>query len=210
MKKILLALPILLAASSVFAQKKGLQGTWFATAQLGYQQQKTGDLKSSNVTVLPVVGTFVTPSVAVGAGVGYIGIKAEASSKATAQSDLVVVQPLVRKYWNVSGGLFFIGQLAAPIITGKEKESGLQVSQYGLSAAGGFDYVIGKHLTAEFSYNLVNFSVTTLKPKTGDNTTITDLSIAHVANVDPFYNTALAGSHTGITTPLSFGFKFLF
>lgn len=194
-----------------FAQKnEGLKGTWFATSQFGYQQQKTGDAKSTNLTVLPIVGHFVTPSVAVGAGVGYINIKAETGSAKEANSQLYVIQPLVRKYWNVTGGLYFMGQLAAPIITGKEKESDLKISQFGLAASGGFDYVIGKHFTVEFSYNLANFSVTTLKPTTGEKTTITDFSLAHVANVDPFYNTALAGSVSGITTPLAFGFKFLF
>ncbi len=195
---------------SVLAQEKGLQGIWFVTSQVGYQQSKTGNVKNSNFTVLPIVGTFVKPTVAVGAAVGYVGVKAESGSTVNANTGLLVVQPLVRKYWNAAGGLYFFGQLAAPIITGKEKESELKVSQFGLAASGGLDMVLGKHFTVEFSYNLINFSTTTLTPKTGNKTTVTDISLAHVANVDMYYNTALAGSKPTLTTPLAFGFKFLF
>jgi hypothetical protein len=57
---------------------------------------------------------------------------------------------------------------------------------------------------------MANLTFTTITPKTGDKTTITDFSLAHVANVDPVYNAALGGSNPTLTTPLSFGFKFLF
>lgn len=196
--------------SFFFCPEKGLQGIWFATSQFGYQQTKSTASKGTNLMVLPIAGTFVSPTVAVGAGVGYINIKAENGAGTAANTDLFVVQPLARKYWNVSGGFFFFGQLAAPIITGKEKQSELKINQFGLAASGGFDYIIGKHFSVEFSYNLVNASYTTLKTKEGNKTTVTDFSVAHVANVDPYYNTALAGSVNSLTSPLSFGFKFLF
>lgn len=207
----IIALAFLAAVTlTATAQKKGLQGTWFVTSQVGYQQTKSGNEKSTNFMVLPIVGNFVAPTVAVGAAVGYTSIKSETGSVTNANTGLLVVEPLVRKYWNVAGGLYFIGQLAAPIVTGKEKQSNLKVSQFGLAASGGFDMVLGKHFTAEFSYNLINVSVTTLKPKTGDKTTITDFAVAHVANVESTYNTALGGSNPTLTTPLAFGFKFLF
>lgn len=210
MKRILVIALLVTLAFSANAQKKGLQGTWFATSQFGYQQTKTGNVKHTNFTVLPIVGNFVSPTVALGLAAGYAGVKSESGSGVTANTNLLVIQPLVRKYWNVAGGLYFIGQVAAPVITGKEKQSDLKVSQFGLSASGGFDMVLGKHFTVELSYNLANFSVTTLSPKTGDKTTVTDFSLAHVASVDPTYNAALGGSNPGLTTPLSFGFKFLF
>jgi opacity protein-like surface antigen len=160
--------------------------------------------------VLPIVGTFVTPSVAVGAGVGFINIKADSDAGTAAKTNLFVAQPLVRKYWNVAGSLYFFGQLAVPIITGKEKESELKVNQVGLSLSGGFDYFVTKNFSVEFSYDLANFTSTTLDPKTGDKTTVTNFGLAHVANVDPFYNTALAGSNPNLTSPVSVGFKFVF
>lgn len=206
MKKLLLAGA--LAIVGIFsAQDKGLQGTWFATAQIGYQQTKVGDAKSTNTTILPIVGTFVAPTTAVGIGVGNISVKNDDS-----KTNLLVIEPLVRKYWGVSGGLFFFGQLAAPIITGKIKDTDVKISQYGLAMSGGFDYVMTKHFTVEFSYNLANLSFTKIKNIGGpgvdyDNT---DFSVAHVATVDPVYIDALGGSWNNAVTPLSFGFKFLF
>lgn len=210
MKRIIFLAAFVSASFIADAQKQGLQGTWFATSQFGYQQTKSGTTTHTNFTILPILGTFVKPTVAIGAAIGYASVKAETGSVTNANSGLLVVEPLVRKYWNVAGTLYFFGQLAAPIISGKEKESELKVSQFGLAASGGFDMVLGKHFTVEFSYNLANFSVTTLTPKTGEKTTVTDFSLAHVANVDPAWNNALAGSNPTLTTPLSFGFKFLF
>ena len=212
MKKILLVTGIVLLSLTVNAQEKskGLQGAWFATSQIGYEQTKTGDAKSTNLSVLPIVGTFVAPSVAVGLGLGYVNIKSENGSSTTANTGLVVVEPLVRKYWNVAGSLFFFGQLAAPIINGKEKESDLKVSQIGLSMSSGFDFFVTKHFSVEFSYDLANFTSTTLTPKTGNKTTVTNFSAAHVASVDPLYVAALGGSMPNLTSPLSFGFKFIF
>ncbi len=210
MNKITLLLAVFVLGLTANAQKKGLQGTWFATSQIGYQQTSTGSTKNTDVTILPIIGNFVAPTVAIGAGIGYVNIKSVTGSTTIANTGLLVIEPLVRKYYGVKGGLFFFGQLAASIITGKEKESSLKVSQFGLAASGGFDMVLGKHFTVEFSYNLVNFSVTTLTPKTGNATTITDFALAHVATVDPYYNTALAGSAPTLTSPLSFCFKFLF
>lgn len=221
MKKLLLAGALAIVGLFNAQESKGLKGTWFATAQLGYQQTKSGNVKKTNSMAMPIVGTFVAPTTAVGLGIGYIGVKNEneLASNVNVESNLFVVQPLVRKYWNVAGGLFFFGQLAAPIINGKAQpklngtdipNSDIKVSQFGLAASGGFDYVVTKHFTVEFSYNLINLSQTTLTPAVGDKTTVTDLSVAHVATVDSSYNDALYGSMGNAVTPLSFGFKFLF
>jgi len=212
MKKIVTLVGVVIMGLTAKAQDstQGLKGAWFATSQFGYQQTKTADDKNTTLSVLPIVGTFVTPSVAVGAGVGFINIKADSDAGTAAKTNLFVAQPLVRKYWNVAGSLYFFGQLALPIITGKEKESELKVNQVGLSLSGGFDYFVTKNFSVEFSYDLANFTSTTLDPKTGDKTTVTNFGLAHVANVDPFYNTALAGSNPNLTSPVSVGFKFIF
>ncbi|TDP03416.1 outer membrane beta-barrel protein [Flavobacterium sp. 245] len=218
MKKILTFVSIALIGLSVKAQdsSQGLKGAWFATSQFGYQQTKTADVKNTTLSVLPIVGTFVTPSVAVGAAVGYINIKSDGydnvdpNVKTLAKTDLIVIEPLARKYWNVAGSLYFFGQLALPVITGKEKESELKVNQIGLSLSGGFDYFVTKNFSVEFSYDLANFTSTTLDPKVGEKTTVTNFALAHVANVDTAYTSALGGSNPNLTSPISVGFKFLF
>ena len=212
MKKIVALISIALIGLTANAQEvnQGLKGAWFATSQFGYQQTKTADVKNTSLSVLPIVGTFVTPSVAVGAGFGYMNIKSDSDKGTAAKTDLIVIQPLARKYWNVAGSLYFFGQLAAPVITGKEKQSELKVTQFGLSLSGGFDYFVTKNFSVEFSYDLANFTSTTLEPKTGEKTTVTNFGLAHVANVEPLYNGKLGGSNPNLTSPLSFGFKFIF
>lgn len=212
MRKILTFVSIALIGLTAKAQdsNQGLKGAWFATSQFGYQQTKTGDVKNTSLSVLPIVGTFVTPSVAVGAGIGYINIKADSKTGTAGNTDLIVIQPLARKYWNVAGSLYFFGQLALPVITGKEKESELKVNQVGLSLSGGFDYFVTKNFSVEFSYDLANFTSTTLDPKNGEKTTVTNFGLAHMANVESFYNGALGGSNPNLTSPLSVGFKFIF
>lgn len=212
MKKLLLAAGIVLATLTAQAQEKseGLKGAWFVTSQFGYQQTKAGDNKGTNLSVIPIVGTFITPSVAVGAGIGMINIKAENASGTTANTNLIVVEPLVRKYWNVAGNFYFFGQLAAPIISGKEKQADTKVNQFGLAMSGGMDFFVTKHFTVEFSYDLANFTSTTIDPATGNKTTVTNFSLAHMATPDPVYVNALGGSMPNLTSPLSFGFKFVF
>jgi opacity protein-like surface antigen len=210
MKKILTFVSIALIGLSVKAQdsSQGLKGAWFATSQFGYQQTKNEDVKHTNLSVIPIVGTFITPSVAVGAGFGIINLKSENSSTPieNSKTNLVVIEPLARKYWNVAGSLYFFGQLAAPIITGKVKESNTKINQAGLSLSGGFDYFVTKSLSVEFSYDLANFTSTTIDPEGDGKITVTNFSLAHVANVDSAYTVGMPN----LTTPISVGFKFIF
>lgn len=212
MKKVVVAAVIVLISLTAQAQEKseGLKGAWFVTSQFGYQQTKTGDNKATNLSVIPIVGTFITPSVAVGAGIGMMNIKSETGSVTNANTNLIVVEPLIRKYWNVAGNFYFFGQLASPIITGKEKEADTKVSQFGLAVAGGIDFFVTKNFSVEFSYDLANFTSTTIDPATGDKTTINNFSLAHMATADPVYVDALGGSMPNLTSPLAFGFKFVF
>lgn len=209
MKRIFIMLALGLMSVSAIAQD-GLKDTWFVTSQIGYSQTKTADDKSTNVTLLPIVGHFIKDDLALGMAVGMVNVKSESGSTTNANTQLLVIQPLVRKYWGIADKFYFFAQGALPIINGEEKESELKVSQFGLSFSGGFDYFISKNFSVEFSYNLINISQTTLKPKSGEKTTVTDISVAHVANVEPTYNAALGGSFPTLTTPFAFGFKFLF
>ena len=208
MKKIVALISIVLVGLTAKAQEsgQGLKGALFATSQFGYQQTKTGDAKSTNLSVIPIVGTFITPSIAVGAGVGYINMKSDSNLGTELKTDLIVIQPLARKYWNVAGSLYFFGQAALPVITGKEKERDTKINQFGLSVSGGFDYFVTKNFSVEFSYDLVNFTSTTIDPVIGEKTTVTNFGLAHMANVDSAY--LVGGSN--LTTPLAVGFKFIF
>ena len=127
MRKILLLAGIAIFSLTATAQEKeskGLQGTWWVGGQVSFDSSKTGDAKSSSNMILPIVGTFIAPSVTVGLGIGVISSKTDdALGVTTSDASTFVVKPLIRKYWNVTGGLFFYGQAALPVMSGKEKVS---------------------------------------------------------------------------------------
>jgi hypothetical protein len=176
MKKILLVVAIALVTLTANAQdkkeNKGLQGVWWAAGQVSFSSQKTGTAKTDSNMILPILGTFVSPSVTVGLGIGNIGSKTvNAAGVTTAEGNTFVVKPLIRKYWNVSGGLFFYGQAALPVLMGKDKITEGKSSSVALELAPGFDYVVNKWLTVETSFTIFNVGSSTSTPKVGDKTT---------------------------------------
>ena len=170
MKKLILIVVVTLFSISSFAQE-GLQGTWWAAGQVSFGSQKTGDVKSSSNMILPIVGYFIAPTTTIGLGIGNISSKSELGSITTAESNTFVVKPLVRKYWNISGNLYFYGQVAAPVMFGKDKISDDKMSSFGLEVSPGFDYIVNKWLTVETSFNILNINSTTTTPDVGDKTT---------------------------------------
>jgi hypothetical protein len=173
MKKILLIAGIAILSITAQAQEKskGLQGTWWVAGQVSFSSEKTGDAKTDKNMILPIVGYFVAPSVTVGVGVGSVSSKTTDATGTTADSNTFVVKPLVRKYWNINGGLFFYGQAALPIMSGKDKISDTKTSSVALELAPGFDYVVNKWMTVETSFTIFNVGSTTSTPAVGDKTT---------------------------------------
>lgn len=183
MKKLLLA-GALAIAGLVSAQKSGLQGTWFATAQLGYQSNgASGNAKVSTTTIIPIVGTFVSPNVAIGLGGGVVSTKTGSQSAV----NTTVLEPLVRKYWNVAGSLYFYGQGAVPILIGDNQTT------YGVTLTPGFDYVLTKWFTVELSATVAGLQFTSVK---GGNTAVN-------FGINPM-------AHSSLGTSTQVGFKFLF
>ena len=175
MKKLLLVAVALLGLTVNAQDKKeskGLEGIWWAAGQVSFDSSKTGSAKSDSNMILPIVGTFVSPDVTIGLGIGNISSKTvNGAGATTAELSTFVVKPLVRKYWNVSGGLFFYGQAALPIMMGKDKITDGKTSSFGLELAPGFDYVVNKWLTVETSFTVFNVGSSTSTPKVGDKTT---------------------------------------
>lgn len=210
MRKLFLFVTVALMSLSVSAQD-GLKGVWFAGGQLNFGSTKEhnkstllpGELKTTNTTVLPIVGTFVTPSVAIGAGIGYMGGKQKLEGNQIDKSNSFVFKPLARKYWNITGGLYFFGQAALPLIIGSG-ETGATKAKYdnlsfALELSPGFDYVINSWITVETSFRIASLGYSRKKPKDGKSDT--DFGF----NVNPFNS---IGDRT--VGELQVGVKFLF
>ena len=118
MKKLLFSIVAiaLLGVTTVSAQ--GFKGKWFILGEAEYSTQQDGDVQ--NYSILPVVGTFIAPTTAVGLGIGYIGSNTDKGNDNSLKTGSLLVQPLVRKYWGLKDNFFFSGKAAVPLAFGKE------------------------------------------------------------------------------------------
>ena len=176
MKKILVAGAIALfgLASAQTTEKSGFQGRLFLMGQVGYESTENNNtnVTDNSFAVVPTVGYFVTPTVAVGLGVGYASNTSKNTTGVEVKNinDAFKVMPLARKYWGLGDKLYLFGQLAVPMEwgTNKQKVNGNQVgdkakySSYGVQVAPGLDYFLTNNWSVEatigaFGYNSTKF-----------------------------------------------------
>lgn len=166
MKKVFLiaTLVALFIGSSVNAQ--GLKGVWFGGGTLSLSSERTIESQGERVkefTILPMFGKFITPSVAVGGAAGF-----SQADNSTFKEQNFIIQPLVRKYWNISGKLYAFTQAALPVTFGNLKENGDKIANsFGINFAfaPGLDLIVTNWLSIEASFNLVGLSFTSYNPK---------------------------------------------
>lgn len=193
MKKLLLASAVALFGLS---NAQIAKGTVYLSGSAGYSQEETnnGDSKVENFNVLPTVGYFVAPNLAVGVGVGYqTQTTTEVDTNTIGATTIVntgkvkmpafVVEPFVRKYWTLGDKLYFFGQLAVPMQFGKVEVEGTSVAttgstvtttstsseakytSVGVTVKPGLDYFLNKNWTIEATIG--EFGYNNFKPKDG-------------------------------------------
>ena len=195
MKKLLFSIVAiaLLGVTTVSAQ--GFKGKWFILGEAEYSTQQDGDVQ--NYSILPVVGTFIAPTTAVGLGIGYIGSNTDKGNDNSLKTGSFLVQPLVRKYWGLTDNFFFFGQAAVPLAFGKETteennvKTDVKTTKYGVAISPGIDYFLSKNFSIEASVGLVGW--TAVKPKDGDTT-----------------NDFAIGLNSGFQNGVKFGVKYVF
>ncbi|MBK5721196.1 hypothetical protein JGH11_09975 [Dysgonomonas sp. Marseille-P4677] len=175
----------------------GLKGTWFTGGALTINSDKSyasGEKEKTDAyTVMPLVGTFISPSVAVGGALGYTHVKNDGS-----KTNNFTIMPLARKYWNISGGLYFFGQAALPIGFGSTKVGEFKTNNFGahVQLAPGFDLIVNSWFTVEASFVLVDAGYSSQKPKGGETSSSWGIN-----------GNSISSSEFG---ELSVGVKFLF
>ncbi|WP_415327469.1 outer membrane beta-barrel protein [Chryseobacterium sp. MMS23-Vi53] len=196
MKKVLLAGAIALFGLS---NAQIAKGTTYLSGSVGYSQVETnnGNNKTENFNVLPTVGYFVAPNLAIGLGVGYQTQKETNITTAVFPTTTVVttnevkepafvVAPFVRKYWTLGDKLYIFGQLAVPMQFGKTEVENTSVAtsgstttttststeakytQVGVTVKPGLDYFLNKNWSIEATIG--EFGYNNYKPKDGDAT----------------------------------------
>ncbi len=190
MKKLLLAASLFILGANANAQESaGFKGKWFIMGQAGYNTTENNEVR--NYSVLPAVGTFIAPTVAVGGAVGYVGQSYKSSDEA---SSAFVVQPLVRKYWGLNDKLFIFGQASVPLTFGKNTSASnvdTKYTSYGIQLAPGLDYFLSSHWSIETQFGLLGWSGTSVKD--GDSTSDFEF-----------------GLNSGLLSGVKFGVKYIF
>lgn len=152
MKKLLLTLTAVSAiAFASHAQTE--QGRTIVGGQLGLNTSsvKDSDDKSTNFSIAPEVGYFVSDNFALGLGVGYSWAKQE-STDSEHTLGAFTVAPFGR-YYKGEGNVKFFGQLSVPMAWGTLKSDGDKTgttANYGVELAPGIAYFPTNKLAIEF------------------------------------------------------------
>ncbi|MDO5617051.1 MAG: outer membrane beta-barrel protein [Cruoricaptor ignavus] len=168
MKKLFLAGALALFGA-MNAQEAGFKGKSFIMGQVGFNSSTDNntDITNNQFAIVPVVGHFVAPTVAIGTGVGYTSATRKFDSDNKTTNSAFVFSPLARKYWGLGEKLYIFGQLAVPMEWGKTKtttlgnssESGKYAS-YGVAIAPGLDYFLNSNWSVEASIGLFGYNNT--------------------------------------------------
>lgn len=195
MKKLLFSFIAILMIGLTSVNAQGFKGKWFVLGEVGYGTKSDGDIQ--NYSFLPVVGTFVAPTTAIGLGIGYIGDTNKAVENTKLTNGLFIIQPLARKYWPVTDNFLIFGQAAVPLAFGKtttevgDVKTDTKFNSYGIQLAPGIDYFLSSHFTIEASIGVLGWTAN--KPKDGDAVNSFDI-----------------GLNSGFQNGLKIGLKYVF
>lgn len=179
MKKVFLLAVVAALFTGLNLKAQGLEGVWFAggtfsmsTEKLELNPNDSQLTRAKSFTVLPMLGTFISPSLAIGGAIGY----SQADPALTGlgeglKAEQFIVQPLVRKYWNISGKLYAFAQAALPVTFGNLKDGSYDIaSVVGVNFAfsPGLDLIVNDWLSIEASFNLIGISYTSVNPEEGE------------------------------------------
>ncbi|MFV0565318.1 MAG: DUF3575 domain-containing protein [Flavobacteriaceae bacterium] len=191
MKKIILtAMIAVLGFTMANAQEsEGFKGKWFLMGQAGYNTTENNSIR--NYSILPAVGNFIAPTVAIGGAIGYVGQSVKDSD---AKTGAFIVQPLARKYWGINDKLYIFGQAAVPLEFGTITDAGnndIDYTGYGFAISPGLDYFLSSHWSIEAQFGLLGWSGTSIK----DGDSSSDFEF---------------GLNSGLLTGINIGIKYVF
>lgn len=163
MKKLLIAGAAVLYS---FSNAQIKTGTLYVSGEINYNKYENKSSNSSEQTfkVIPSVGVFVAPNLAVGTGLGYTHGKLDYTQNFTSgpfttfidytgKTNAVTVAPFVRKYWTLSENLYFFGQLQIPMEFGTINQDALVTD---FSSSG---FVYQQSLSYEYKYTSIGINV---------------------------------------------------
>ena len=173
MKKLVLSLSALFAfglanAQETTATEGFTKGDTFISGGIGFNSQKTGDVKRNGTYVSPRVAYFVTNNISVGASLSYSHQKDEGSQAGVGayeqKNNNFSAGVFGRYYFTPANKFSFFAELGAGYTSGKIDTSGYDYNTdyktngvfVGLSPA--ISYFISNHFALEATLGLLNYN----------------------------------------------------
>ncbi|KFF05040.1 outer membrane beta-barrel protein [Flavobacterium reichenbachii] len=153
MKKIILAAIAVMGFTFANAQTAGFaKGDVFISGAFNVGSQKTGDNKSSDFTLVPSVGYFVTENIAIGAKLGFGSTKVgdDKTNDFTAGA-------FGRYYFTPASQFSVFGQAGLDFTNSKAGE--FKSNEVGVNLGLGLSYFLSKHFAIETTWAGLGYNV---------------------------------------------------
>ncbi|CAC9974125.1 outer membrane beta-barrel protein [Flavobacterium panici] len=148
MKKVILTAIAVLGFVFANAQTTGFsKGDVFVSGAFNVGSQKTGDFKSSDFTLVPSAGYFVTENIAIGAKLGF-----STSKEGDDKTNNFTVGAFGRYYFTPASQFSVYGQAGFDYMNSKEKPSDFKSNTIGGNIGLGMSYFLSNHFAIEATW----------------------------------------------------------
>lgn len=167
MKKVLLSVAALFAFGIASAQDKETtggkgfsNGDIFMTGTVGVSSEKTGDVKSTDFTIAPSVGMFVSDNIAVGLEVGFSSSKDENPPAEDIKTTMFMVGAFGRYYTTPKNDFSFFAELG--VFYGSQKieqdPNELKTDVFGAQLTPNISYFVSEHFALEAGFGALSYT----------------------------------------------------
>lgn len=163
MKKLLVVGAVALFASMNAQETETVgfnKGNTFITGSVGFDSEKTGDVKVNNFTISPSAAYFITSNVALGARVVYDNAKAE-NGPLEAKTDTFTAGIFGRYYFMPASKFSIFAELGADYGTASTKVTGsdkFKANGFGIEFAPGINYFLSNHFALEAKWGVLGYN----------------------------------------------------
>ena len=137
------------------------QGSTFITGAVGFASESIAEEKTSEFTIAPSVGYFVTPNIAIGAKLGYTSLKNEEGSYEET-TDLLTAGVFGRYYWMPASKFSIFAELGADYRSLTEDDNTIsneyKSNGFAIQLAPGMNYFLNNNFALEAKVGVLGYS----------------------------------------------------
>ena len=137
------------------------QGSTFITGAVGFASESIAEEKTSEFTIAPSVGYFVTPNIAIGAKLGYTSLKNEEGSYEET-TDLLTAGVFGRYYWMPASKFSIFAELGADYRSLTEDDNTIsneyKSNGFAIQLAPGVNYFLNNNFALEAKVGVLGYS----------------------------------------------------